>query len=211
MTKLIEANTTIPASQSEVFSTASDNQSSVEIHVLQGERPMANQNKSIGKFHFDEIPPLRRGIPKIEVIFDIDADGILNVTAVNQLTEKTSLIRIEASSGLSNEEINRMKDDAIKYAAEDQEMKVRAIVSNKADTQILQTEIRLQEFADILPEEKNKAILKALEELKFVYRTQNFNDMDKAMANLSAACLAVGKIDKGLSKDEIQSAFGSEA
>lgn len=105
MTRLIEANTTIPTRQSEIFSTAADNQSSVEIHVLQGERPMANQNKSIGKFHFDEIPPFRRGIPKIEVTFDIDANGILNVTAVDQLTEKTQQIRIEASSGLSEEEI----------------------------------------------------------------------------------------------------------
>ena len=193
MTRLIEANTTIPTRQSEVFSTAADNQSSVEIHVLQGERPMANQNKSIGRFHFDEIPPFRRGIPKIEVTFDIDANGILNVTAVDQLTEKSQQIRIEASSGLSEEEINRMKDEARQYAIEDQETKDKAVKCNKADMQIFLTEIQLKEFGDTLSTEKKVVIEDALEELKLVYHSQSFADMDQAMANLSAACQSVSE------------------
>ena len=193
MTRLIEANTTIPTRQSEVFSTAADNQSSVEIHVLQGERPMANQNKSIGKFHFDDIPPLRRGIPKIEVTFDIDTNGILNVTAFDQLTEKIQQIRIEASSGLSKEEINRMKNEARQYAKEDHVMKEKAVKKNKADMQIFQTEIQLQEFGFTLPSEKKDAIEEALEELKLVNQTNNFYDMDEAMANLSAACQSAGE------------------
>jgi molecular chaperone DnaK len=193
MTRLIEANTTIPTRQSEVFSTAADNQSSVEIHVLQGERPMANQNKSIGKFHFDDIPPLRRGIPKIEVTFDIDTNGILNVTAFDQLTEKIQQIRIEASSGLSKEEINRMKNEARQYAKEDHVMKEKAVKKNKADMQIFQTEIQLQEFGFTLPSEKKDAIEEALEELKLVNQTNNFYDIDEAMAILSAACQSAGE------------------
>lgn len=193
MTRLIEANTTIPTRQSEVFSTAADNQSSVEIHVLQGERPMANQNKSIGRFHFDEIPPFRRGIPKIEVTFDIDANGILNVTAVDQLTEKSQQIRIEASSGLSEEEIRRMKDEARQYAAEDQEMRNNVVRSNKADMQIFQTEIQLNEFGDTLPTEKKVAIEEALEELKSVHNSLNFSNLDQAMADLSDACRVVSE------------------
>lgn len=193
MTRLIEANTTIPTRQSEVFSTAADNQSSVEIHVLQGERPMANQNKSIGRFHFDEIPPFRRGIPKIEVTFDIDANGILNVTAVDQLTEKSQQIRIEASSGLSEEEISRMKDEARQYVAEDQEMRDNVVKSNKADMQIFQTEIQLKEFGDTLPTEKKVAIEEALEELKSVHNARNFSNLDQAMAGLSDACQLAGE------------------
>jgi molecular chaperone DnaK len=192
MTRLIEANTTIPTRQSEVFSTAADNQSSVEIHVLQGERPMANQNKSIGKFHFDEIPPFRRGIPKIEVTFDIDANGILNVTAVDQLTEKTQQIRIEASSGLSEEEIIRMKDEARQYAVADKETKEKVDQGNQADTQIFQTEKQLKEFGDTIPGDKKAAIEKALEELKSAHKNLNFTDIDQAMANLSTVCEAAG-------------------
>jgi len=188
MTRLIEANTTIPTRQSEIFSTAADNQSSVEIHVLQGERPMANQNKSIGKFHFDEIPPFRRGIPKIEVTFDIDANGILNVTAVDQLTEKSQQIRIEASSGLSEEEISRMKDEAKQYAIEDQEMKDKAVKSNKADMQIFLTEIQLKEFGDTLPNEKKIAIEVALGDLKLAHKNPEFIDIDEAMESLSCVC-----------------------
>ena len=193
MTRLIEANTTIPTRQSEIFSTAADNQSSVEIHVLQGERPMANQNKSIGRFHFDEIPPFRRGVPKVEVTFDIDANGILNVTAVDQLTEKSQQIRIEASSGLSEEEINRMKDEARQYAIEDQEMKDKAVKNNKADMQIFLTEIQLKEFGDTLPVDKKTAIEEALEGLKLARESQNFNRLDLAVADLSSACQQVGK------------------
>ncbi|HBZ66701.1 MAG TPA: molecular chaperone DnaK [Bacteroidales bacterium] len=193
MTRLIEANTTIPTRQSEVFSTAADNQSSVEIHVLQGERTMANQNKSIGKFHFDEIPSLRRGIPKIEVTFDIDANGILNVTAVDQLTEKTQHIRIEASSGLSREEIARMKEEARQFALEDQEMKDKAIKSNKADMQIFQTEIQLKEFGNTITIQKRNAIEVALAELKLAHKNPDFIDLDEAMENLSSACQSAGE------------------
>lgn len=193
MTRLIKANTTIPTRQSEIFSTAADNQSSVEIHVLQGERPMANQNKSIGKFYFDEIPPFRRGIPKIEVTFDIDANGILNVTAIDQLTEKTQRIRIEASSGLSEEEIIRMKDEARQYELEDQEVKDKAVKSNKADMRIFQTEIQLKEFGDTIPTEKKIAIEEALEELKSVYNARNFSNLDQAMVDLSDACQLAGE------------------
>jgi molecular chaperone DnaK len=193
MTRLIEANTTIPTRQSEIFSTAEDNQFSVEIHVLQGERPMANQNKSIGRFHFDGIPPFRRGIPKIEVTFDIDANGILNVTAIDQLTQKTQQIRIEASSGLSEEEICRMKEEARQYAVEDQLLKDMVERNNKADMQIFLTEIQLKDFGDTIPTEKKVVIEHALNKLKLVNCKQNIEDMDEAMANLSAACQSAGE------------------
>lgn len=193
MTRLIEANTTIPTRQAEVFSTAVDNQSSVEIHILQGERPMANQNKSIGKFHFDNIPALRRGIPKIEVTFDIDANGILNVTSVDQLTEKKHHVRIEASSGLSEEEVNRMKEEARLFADEDKRVKEDAVLINMADKEIFQAEMQLQEFSHLLAEEKKNVILLALDDLKSVSRTQNINDMKKAMVNLKNAIQAAGE------------------
>lgn len=191
MTRLIEANTTIPTRQSEIFSTAEDNQSSVEIHVLQGERPMAENNKSIGRFHFDEIPHLSRGIPKVEVTFDIDANGILQVTAVDQLTEKSQQIRLEASAGLSKEEIQRVKNKAQQHAVEDQEMKERAEKSNKADLQIFQTEKQLKEFGNTIPIENKNTIEEALDELKIVHQDQNFNDIDEVMLILGEACRAV--------------------
>ena len=191
MTRLIEANTTIPTRQSEIFSTAEDNQSSVEIHVLQGERPMAENNKSIGRFHFDEIPHLSRGIPKVEVTFDIDANGILQVTAVDQLTEKSQQIRLEASAGLSKEEIQRVKNKAQQHAVEDQEMKERAEKSNKADLQIFQTEKQLKEFGNTIPIENKNTIEEALDELKLVHQEQNFNDIDEVMLILGEACRAV--------------------
>jgi molecular chaperone DnaK len=191
MTRLIEANTTIPTRESEIFSTAEDNQSSVEIHVLQGERPMAENNKSIGRFHFDEIPHLSRGIPKVEVTFDIDANGILQVTAVDQLTEKSQQIRLEASAGLSKEEIQRVKNKAKQHAVEDQEMKENAEKSNKADLQIFQTEKQLKEFGSTIPLEKKNAIEEALDELKLVHQEQNFKDIDEVMLILGEACIAV--------------------
>ena len=191
MTRLIEANTTIPTRQSEIFSTAEDNQSSVEIHVLQGERPMAEHNKSIGRFHFDEIPLLSRGIPKVEVTFDIDANGILQVTAVDQLTEKSQQIRLEASAGISKEEIQRVKNKAKQHAVEDQEMKEKAEKSNKADLQIFQTEKQLKEFGSTIPIGKKNAIEEALDELKLVHLEQNFNDIDEVMLILGEACRAV--------------------
>jgi molecular chaperone DnaK len=191
MTRLIEANTTIPTRESEIFSTAEDNQSSVEIHVLQGERPMAENNKSIGRFHFDEIPHLSRGIPKVEVTFDIDANGILQVTAVDQLTEKSQQIRLEASAGLSKEEIQRVKNKAKQHAVEDQEMKENAEKSNKADLQIFQTEKQLKEFGSTIPLEKKNAIEEALDELKLVHQEQNFKDIDEVMLILGEVCRAV--------------------
>jgi len=193
MTRLIEANTTIPTQQSEVFSTAADNQSSVEIHVLQGERPMAGQNKSIGRFHFDQIPPFRRGIPKIEVTFDIDANGILHVTAKDQLTEKSQQIRIEASSGLTDEEIRRMRDEAKLHAEADREMKKMAEKSNQADMQIFQTENQLKEFGDTIPADKKAKIEKALNELKSANKRQRFTDIDQAMSNLRTLCKSAGE------------------
>ena len=192
MTRLIEANTTIPTRQSEVFSTAADSQPSVEIHVLQGERPLANQNKSIGRFHFDEIPPLPRGIPKIEVTFDINADGILHVTAKDQLTDKSQQIRIEASSGLSDEDIRRMKNEALQHEGADKEMKEKVDKANQANTQIFQTEKQLKEFGDTIAGDKKAAIEKALEELKSAHKNLNFTDIDQAMANLSTVCEAAG-------------------
>ena len=187
-TRLIEANTTIPTQESEIFSTAADNQSSVEIHILQGERAMAKQNKSIGLFHFDGIPALSRGIPKIEVTFDIDVNGILNVTAKDQLTEKSQEIRIEASSGLSPEEITKIKEDAKIYQAADKEMMEKIHQKNKAHIQILQTEKQLTQFGDTLSADKKNAIEKALEILKTIDEQDSFTNIERAMEALSTAC-----------------------
>ncbi|MFH1296434.1 MAG: molecular chaperone DnaK [Bacteroidota bacterium] len=186
MTRLIEANTTIPTRKSEVFSTAADSQTSVEIHVLQGERPMANQNKSIGRFHLDGIPPALRGIPQIEVTFDIDANGILNVTAKDKATNKSQNIRIEASSGLSDEEIKRMKDEAQTNAESDKKVKEETEKLNTADTLIFQTEKQLKEFGDKVPADKKGEIEKALEELKTAHKNRDFAGIDSAIANLNA-------------------------
>ena len=165
LTKLIESNTTIPTKKSEVFSTAADSQTSVEIHILQGERPMANQNKSIGRFHLDGIPPAPRGIPQIEVIFDIDANGILNVTAKDKATGKSQQIRIEASSGLSEAEIQRMKAEASANAETDRKMKEEIDKLNSADSLIFQTEKQLKDYGDKVPADKREAIQKAVDEL----------------------------------------------
>merc|ERR1712054_102853 len=154
MTKLIEANTTIPSKKSEVFSTAADSQPSVEIHVLQGERAMANDNKTIGKFHLDGIPPAPRGVPQIEVTFDIDANGIINVKATDKATNKEQSIRIEASSGLSEEEINKTKQEAEANADADNKIKEEVEKVNAADSLIFQTEKQLKEYGDKLPEDK---------------------------------------------------------
>jgi molecular chaperone DnaK len=188
MTRLIEANTTIPTRESEIFSTAAENQLSVEIHILQGERPMANQNKSIGRFHFDGIPPLRRGIPKIEVTFDIDANGILHVNAIDQLTDKSQVMRIEASTGLSYEDIHRMKAEARQHAVSDSEMKEKVVQGYQADTQIFQTEKQLEDFGDTIPSDKKATIENALEELKSAHKNQNFTDIAQAMETLSTVC-----------------------
>ncbi len=186
MTRLIESNTTIPTRKSEVFSTAADSQTSVEIHVLQGERPMANQNKSIGRFHLDGIPPAPRGIPQVEVTFDIDANGILHVTAKDKATGKSQQIRIEASSGLSDADITRMKEEAQRNADSDKKMKEEVDKLNQADSLVFQTEKQLKEFGDKLPADKKAPIEKAAEELKNAHKNRDFAGIDKAMANLNA-------------------------
>jgi molecular chaperone DnaK len=185
-TRLIESNTTIPTKKSEVFSTAADNQTSVEIHILQGERPMANQNKSIGRFHLDGIPPAQRGIPQIEVTFDIDANGILHVTAKDKATGKSQQIRIEASSGLSDADIKRMKEEAQAFAESDKKIKEEIDKLNTADSLVFQTEKQLKEFGDKIPADKKVPIEKALEELKAAHKNKDLTGIDKAMANLNS-------------------------
>ncbi len=185
MTKLIEANTTIPSKKTESFTTASDNQPSVEIHVLQGERPMANDNKTIGRFHLDGIPPAPRGVPQVEVTFDIDANGILNVSAKDKGTGKEQNIRIEASSGLSDEEINRMRDEAKANADSDAKAKEKIEKINGADSLIFQTEKNLKEFGDKLPADKKEPIEAALAELKEAHKTENLETIDEAMKKVN--------------------------
>ena len=180
MTKLIEANTTIPTRKSETFSTAADNQPSVEIHVLQGERPMAKDDKTLGKFHLDGIAPAPRGIPQIEVTFEIDANGILNVSAKDKATGKEQSIRIEASSGLTDAEIKRMKDEAAANAAADAKEKERAEKLNHADTLIFQTEKQLNELGDKIPADKKAPIETALQQLKEAHKAQDLAGIDAA-------------------------------
>jgi len=186
MTRLIEANTTIPTKKSEVFSTAADSQTTVEIHVLQGERPMATQNKSIGRFHLDGIPPAPRGIPQIEVTFDIDANGILHVTAKDKATGKSQQIRIEASSGLSDADIKRMREEAQAHAESDRKLKEEADKLNTADSMIFQTEKQLKEYGDKIPSDKRDAIRSAVEELKTAHKNKDFPGIDRALANLNS-------------------------
>ena len=187
MTKLIEANTTIPTKKSQVFSTAADNQPAVDVHVLQGERPMAKDNKLIGKFILDGIAPAPRGVPQIEVTFDIDANGILNVSAKDKATGKEQNIRIEASSGLSEEEIKRMRDEAKANEAADQAEKERIDKINNADGMCFQTEKNLKEYGDKIPADKKGAIETAMNSLKEAVKAQNIADIDKYNAELEAA------------------------
>jgi molecular chaperone DnaK len=193
MTKLINSNTTVPAKKSETFTTAADNQTSVEIHVLQGERPMANQNKTIGRFHLDGIPPAPRGVPQVEVTFDINADGILNVSAVDKATNKSQKIRIEASSGLSDEDIKKMKEEAEMHAEEDKKMKEQIDKINQADSLIFQTEKQMKEYGDKIPEDKKKPIEDALEALKEAHKSQDISSIDAAMQQLNTAWQAASE------------------
>ena len=186
-TKLIEANTTIPTKKSETFSTAADNQPSVEIHIHQGERPMARDNKSIGRFHLDGIAPAPRGVPQIEVTFDIDANGILNVSAKDKGTGKEQKIRIEASSGLTDEEIKRMRDEAKANEEKDKEERERIEKINAADAMIFQTEKQLKEFGDKIPADKKTPIETALEKLKEAHKSQDITAIDAAMKEINDA------------------------
>ena len=187
MTKLIESNTTIPTHKSQVFSTAADNQPSVEIHVLQGERPMAKDNKEIGLFHLDGIAPAPRGIPQIEVTFDIDANGILNVSAKDKATGKEQNIRIEASSGLSDEEIQRMRDEAKANEAADKEAKEKVEKINNADALCFQSDKNLKDYGDKIPADKKSAIESALGSLKEAVKNQNLSDIDRYTEELTKA------------------------
>jgi molecular chaperone DnaK len=192
-TKLIDSNTTIPTQKSQVFSTAADNQPSVEIHVLQGERSMANDNKTIGRFHLDGIPPSPRGVPQVEVSFDIDANGLIQVKAIDKATNKEQSIRIEASSGLSDEDIEKMKKEAEANADADQKVKDEVEKVNAADSLIFQTEKQLKEYGDKIPEEKKKPIDEALAELKTAHAAKDLDTIDSAMEKLNTSFQAASQ------------------
>jgi molecular chaperone DnaK len=193
MTRLIEANTTIPTKKTETFTTAADNQTSVEIHILQGERPMASQNKSIGRFHLDGIPPAMRGVPQIEVTFDIDSNGILNVTAKDKASGKEQKIRIEASSGLSDDEIKRMKAEAEANAEADKKQKEEIDKLNAADSLVFNTEKQLKEFGDKIPADKKTAIEEAKNKLRDAHTNKDFAAMESATAELQTAWQAASQ------------------
>ena len=202
-TKLIESNTTIPTKKSEVFSTASDNQPSVEIHVLQGERAMAQHNRTIGRFHLSDIPPAPRGVPQIEVTFDIDANGIIQVSAKDKATNKEQSIRIEASSGLTDDEINKMKQEAEANAEADKQAKETADTINQADSLIFQTEKQLKEYGDKIPADKKQPIEDALAELKKAHEAKDIEQITPAMEKLNTAFQAA-------SQDMYNAAQGAE-
>lgn len=205
MTKLIEANATIPTKKAETFSTASDNQTSVEIHILQGERPMAKDNRTIGRFHLDGLPPAPRGLPQIEVTFDIDANGILHVSAKDKATGKSQQIRIEASSGLNEEEIKRMKTEAEANAEKDKKLKEEIEKINSADALIFQTEKQIKEFGDKIPADKKESIEKSLNDLKEAHKNKDIAAIDTAMAALNETWQAASADMYQASQSEDQS------
>jgi molecular chaperone DnaK len=193
MTRLIESNTTIPTRKTETFTTASDSQPSVEIHVLQGERPIATGNKTIGRFHLDGIPPAPRGIPQIEVTFDIDANGILNVSAKDKGTGREQKIRIEASSGLSDDEIRRMREEAKANESSDRIAKEKADKVNTADSMIFNTEKQLKEYGDKIPSDKKGRIENALGQLREAHKSQDVTAIDRALSEINAAWQAASE------------------
>ena len=192
-TKLIDANTTIPTKKSQVFSTAVDNQPSVEIHVLQGERAMAADNNTIGRFHLDGLPPAQRGVPQVEVTFDIDANGIIKVSALDKGTNKSHEIRIEASSGLSEEDIEKMKQEAEANADSDKAAKETAEKINAADGMIFQTDKQLKEFGEKLSDDKKEPIEAALVELKAAHESKDLAQIDAAMERINEAWKAASE------------------
>jgi molecular chaperone DnaK len=211
MTRLIDANTTIPTKKAETFTTAADNQPSVEIHVLQGERPMAQGNKTIGRFHLDGIPPSPRGIPQIEVTFDIDANGILNVSAKDKGTGKEQSIRIEASTGLTDDEIEKMKKEAKDNEESDKQAREKIDKLNAADALIFQSDKQLKEFGDKLPAEKKEPIEKALETLREAHKKQDLEAIEKATAELNTLWQAASEELYKASQEQQQAGATADA